>query len=219
MAKLGPLPTVPSVVKVRYIGLYQGVAWINVFHLGYTGSAPSPANMQAVATAAGTAWNTAIAPLVVSACQLQSTEVTDLSTRDTVPQLVTTAHSGTDAQTGSLSANSVACVISAAPSKRYRGGHPRTYVAGVHMAHISSGHLWDPTWLATARTGATAWFNALSAITAGGSTYAPVCVSYFTHDTNHLPIYKVPPDVYPILSMTVHGRVDSMRTRLGKETT
>lgn len=218
MAKLGPLPDVQSCIKLRYIGTKNSVAWVNVLHMRYSGAPPDVNGAIAVANAAAAAWNTNLAPLLPTNVQLVTTEVTDLSSRNNIPQSPGTAHSGGDIAAGNDLGNQAAMVISLYPQQRYRGGHPRMYLPAPGDAHVQSGHTFNPTWLGTAKTSAQAWYTAMNAITAGGSTYSLVCVSYYTHDANHLPIYKPVPDVWPILGTTIHSRLDTQRRRLGKET-
>lgn len=216
MAKLGPLPDVANVLKVRLIGQQASSPWVNVIHVSFTGAAMDQSSANSIATAIRGYWNTSFAPLFTTSSSLQTVEVTDLTSRTGVIGTDTTGATGSDATAiGSLA---VAACLTLKVAKRYRGGHPRMYLAGVNATVYTNGKTWTSTRQNAYQSAGRAFLTAINAMIIGSRTYAMCAVSYYT-STNKVVSYKQPPQVYPITDVVMHSRVDSMRRRLGKETT
>lgn len=216
MAKLGPLPDAPFCVKIRLLGTQNGVVWANILHARYAGGTIDTAACQALATTVRTAWNTNLAPLVHAFTVLKTVEVTDISTRTGAQGVDTVGSTGT--QAGTPSSNQVALVGSLKIAQRYRGGHPRIYIPGMVTANITGGTTFTSTYITSMQTALRAIRTAINGSSAGGATWNMVAVSYF-HKVGGAEAYKIPPDIYVITDCVVHTRVDTVRRRLGKETT
>jgi hypothetical protein len=191
--------------------------WISIQHAKFTGPPPTVADLGTVGQAIGTAWANAMAPIHDVAVAVTEVKVTDLTSRTANVAVSTMNHPGTHPGTGSLPLN-VAMVQSYVIQVRYRGGHPRTYWPAGVPSDIQTGHLWTTAFLANANTAATGWVGDINLIALGGGTLQHCAVSYF-HGKDSLgkPIVRVTPLVFPTTSTLVHGRVDTMRRRLGKE--
>lgn len=220
MAKnpLGPLPDAAQIIQFVMGGTHNGYPWLNVGYLQYTGIAPTVADLNSIGTAIGNAWNTNIAPLCHANVTMQSVNLTDLTNRGAAISAVTGLnHPGTRA--GTDVPNQVAAVISWKINHRYRGGHPRSYWPAGVQADITSGRSWASAFQTAATAAAGAFRTALNAITYGSSTVRMVSMNFYTHDpTTGKPIYVGTPVPYTIQSALCHGRVDTQRRRLGKET-
>lgn len=221
MAKnpLGPLPDVPQVIQFAMLGTHNSYPWVNVGYLQYVGIAPAVADLNAIGTSIGNAWNTNVAPLCHANVTMSAVNLVDLTNRGAAISAVTgLAHPGTRA--GSDNPNQVATVISWKINRRYRGGHPRSYWPAGVQADITVGRTWTTTFQTAATNGANAFRTALNAITYGSSTLRMVSVNFYTHNpTTGKPIYVTPvPPPFTIQSALCHGRVDTQRRRLGKET-
>jgi hypothetical protein len=216
MAKLGPLPDVANVCKVRLIGTYNSVRWVNVMHLKFASSTVDATALATIATGVRTAWSTNIAPLCFNATQLQIVEVTDISSR-TGAQGVDSSGANGSAIGGGLPNNVAAC-LTLKVGNRYRGGHPRMYLPGVPAGNTTDGHTWTSTAITAYQNGGRNFRTALNALTAGSTTWSMVAVSYY-QTLGGSQAYKVPPGVYVITDVLCHTRMDSMRRRLGKEAT
>lgn len=205
------LPPVPSVARFAVTGTWQGQPWTNIFHGQYSNVPADGITMnsicQAVHTAYVNAWTTTVSPSFI----LNTVTGQDLASRTGAVGTFTLAHAGTGAATPEPPV-SVALCCSWTIQDRYRGGHPRTYMAG-----LMSQDLVNNRTLTTAAH--TRWFNNASAfltdfnaMTAGASSWKLVCVRYFSGK-----VLLPNPYVRPISAAVVHQRVDSMRRRLGKE--
>lgn len=206
------LPVVPSVARFAVSGLWQGHKWVNVFHLKYSNVPGDSPTMNSVCQAVHTAYVNAISTICTSTWHLIDVNGIDLASRTGAIGDFNLDHAGT-ATTAAEPPVSIAVCASWQIQDRYRGGHPRSYFAGIIGSDYSGG-----SQLTTA--GHSKWTNAaaalltdLNAITAGASTWRMVCVRYFS---NHQLLAN--PYVREVSSSQVHGRVDSMRRRLGKET-
>lgn len=215
MAKLGPLPDAPGVVKIRLLGKTAGnTNWANVMHAKVSGVL-SFGTLSAASTTIRTAWTTNFAPLVCPTWSLTTVEVTDLTTR--------TGNQGTDnivvpgSSSGVTGPASLAACLTLKIPNRYRGGHPRMYMGGVSTVKTTDGVTWAPGVASSYTAAGRAFLIAVNAITTGSTTWQLCAVSYY-HKVGTAQAYKVPPDVYLISDIVCHNRVDSMRTRLGKET-
>lgn len=203
---------VPGVVLVRLKGIIGLQNWNNVLHLQYAGQAPSVADLNSVGTSVISAWTTNIAPLCNVNVNLTGVDLADLTNPGTSTTSVTQNVPGTRAGTGLVT--SAACVSSWQINIRYRGGHPRTYwPTGVDTDLQANKRLWTTTFVTAMTNGVSAFRTALNAITVSGTTYKMVAVSLVFNGAPRA--VGVP---YTINNVVIHGRVDTQRHRLGKET-
>lgn len=214
---LGPQPDVPAVVHFVMRGTKGGTSWANKGYLQYSGPAPAVADLATVGTAIANAWNTDFAPICPAGVVLTTIDLQDLTSRLAARNSVTVSHAGT--RTGTEMPNQVALVISWLINRRYRGGHPRTYLPAGVLEDVTSARLWAGAFVTAAQAAATAFRTALNAISVSGATYKMAAVNMVTHDaTTHALEYVVPPNVFTVQGNAVHGRVDTVRRRLGRET-
>jgi hypothetical protein len=123
-------------------------------------------------------------------------------------------HSGSypgDVAGDSLTA-SVAVCLSWKISRRYRGGHPRTYLCGIPDSVTANVQQLSAGAVTNYLSDATGFMNAVNAIVLGGATVSLGCVHYIR---NGLPLS--PGEFDTIQSAAVHPRLDSQRRRTGKE--
>lgn len=220
MAKnpLGPLPDAAQIIQYVMSGTKNGYLFANVGYLQYAGTAPAVSDLNAIGTAIGNAWGTNYGPLCGASVTMNSVSLVDLTSRGAAISSVTGlakvgSRAGTDVP------NNVAAVISWKINRRYRGGHPRTYLPAGMQADITTGRLWTTAFQTAVTAAAGAFRTALNGTTYSGATMKMVSMGFFTHDpTTHRPVYIIPPVPYTIQSGLAHGRVDTQRRRLGKET-
>lgn len=216
MAKLGPLPNVAGVCKVRLIGTVNGKPWVNVLHAQFTGGTAQVSDLATFATGVRTAWTTNIAPLCHNYTQLNQVEVTDLTTRTSNQGNDTTSVSGSGG--AAISPNSLAACLTLKVVNRYRGGHPRIYLPGVPQANLAGdGATWSTGKASAYTAGGRAFRLAINALTAGSNTWSMCAVGYYVK-VGGVETYRNPPIIYTITDVLCHNRVDTMRRRLGKET-
>jgi hypothetical protein len=207
-----PLPDAAGIVRVRVAGVVATSTFNNIFHLQYSGSAPTVANLNAVCTSVLTAWQTNFKSLAPDAVVLSGADAQDLTNAAAATGAATDTTAGT--RSGTAMPNSIAACITWKINNRYRGGHPRTYLPAGVIADITGGNRWTDGFITSANTAATAFLTAMNAISVGGSTYKLVCLSYTRNK-----IALTTPVPYTIQSGLVDHRPDTQRRRLGRDIT
>lgn len=204
------LPDAAAIVRVRVTGTMNGSPFNNIFHLQYSGAAPTVSNLNAVCADVLSAWQTNFKSLCPSTVVLSGADAADLTNAGAASGSATDTTAGT--RSGTAMPNNVAACITWKVNNRYRGGHPRTYLPAGVIADVVTGNRWTDAFTAAADTAAAAFLTAINAISVGGSTYKLVCLSY-TRDKVKL----TTPVPYSIQSGLVDHRPDSQRRRLGRD--
>lgn len=206
-----PLPAAPGVGKIIVKQTLAGVNVYNILHARSQGGvAWSGSECSAMATAVRSAWVSNVTPLQASTLTLTDVQVIDLSSDTGASGTASGSTNGTAVGTA-LSSN-VAITWSWAISRRYRGGHPRTYIAGCPQSAQTTPN----TILASAITShvnaATAIRNAIQGVLVGGNLANMVVLHYYKNK-----VLQDPPDYSYINSVSVDSRLDSQRRRLGRD--
>lgn len=100
-------------------------------------------------------------------------------------------------------------------ARRYRGGHPKSFLSGIAEARQTSNRDWTSGFVSGLQTAANTWSNDLSAvaITHGAST------EVFTHvNSSKFTAHSERPSVVvdPIVEAVVNGVISSQRRRRGR---
>jgi hypothetical protein len=205
------LPPIPGVAKIIVKQTLGGVNVFNVLHarsdLGQGWSGTELANMAAAVRAA---WVVNVTPLQDADLTLNEVTVIDLSSNTGQEGSSPGSTAGTAAGT-SIGANSAVCWSWKIPL-RYRGGHPRTYIAGVNTNHLASPNTLLAATVTSHTNAATAIKNAVNGVLVGGANAALVCPHYVRGG-----IRLSSPDYSWITGVTVDTRLDSQRRRLGRD--
>lgn len=210
------LPDAPGMLRLRLIGAIQSVPWNAVQYASFNGPPPNSSDLQTVGYAVGQAFLNAIAQLVPNTVTLTEVQVTDLTTVDSA--FASQAMSHTGLRLGTSLPNNVALVASYKINVRYRGGHPRTYWPAGVQADVQDGRTWTDAFRTLAQGACVDYVGNINAIQLGGSNLLFEAMSYYKgRDAAGKPILRPVPLHYPVQTVLVHTRVDSMRTRLGKE--
>lgn len=214
-----PLPAVPNVCKVIVSSIRSDANVENIFHIGYSGTAPSAAQLATYLTS----------DFVPATETLYNAEGSTDLTGDTVEMIDLSSSTGatqsegltvSGVRTGDFAPASAAVVVSWAIDRRYRGGHPRTYfpfgTAGTYEA--SSSKLWDTGFIDAIGTAIGVWVAAITGVTVGATVFEDlVNVSYVDKNLNPTPPYRrTTPIVDTIVGSVVKQRICSQRRRLGK---
>jgi hypothetical protein len=197
-------------VRLRVVGTYNSAPWNNIFHLQYTGGAPSVANLNTLCGSFLSAYASNLLPLCNPLVVLASADAQDLTNAGAAQGSATNTSPGT--RTGTALPTSACAVISWKINNRYRGGHPRTYVPAGNTADLLLGRNWTDTFVTAANAAANAFLSAINALTTGAITYKLICLSYTRNK-----IALNPPVPYTIQSGLVDHRLDTQRDRLGKD--
>lgn len=193
---LGPLPAVPNVLRVSVQGLVGSRPWANVLHFVWAGAAPGAAGCFAIAEAVAAAWNANMQALQDTSTSFQACEVTDL-TSDTAGQ-ATYDIEGTGTREGDYLPASASFLVSYAVERRYRGGHPRSYLSVGVFADLDSPNTWDNDFIGVMTT---AWptFIASLLTTFTTTTLTTLAAVQYKHiDKSLVPpaeVYNDPPIV------------------------
>lgn len=204
-------PSVANVVLVKTKGTIGGTPWNCLFHLQYTGPAPAVADLTAIGTTINSAVTTNIGPLMGAATTFAGVDLADLTNPAAAQASVATSFNG--ARTGGNLVASAACVVSWNINVRYRGGHPRTYWPIGTVTDLATARTWTTTFQTLVTTNNRALRTAFNNLNHGTTTYKMVTVSF---RSNNLP--RPMPLPFTVNDAQVHGRVDTQRRRLGKET-
>lgn len=205
-----PLPDSPSTIRLRVVGTNQGSPWNAIFHLQYTGGAPSVANLNTLCGSFLSAVASNLLALSNPLVVLASADAQDLTNAGAATGAATNTSPGT--RTGTPLPASAASTISWKINNRYRGGHPRTYWPGGNQADLLNGRMFTDAFITTADAAVGAFLSAVNAITTGGITYKLICLSYMRHK-----VALSPPVPYTIQSALINHRLDTQRRRLGKD--
>lgn len=214
-----PLPAVPNVCKVIISSFRSDANVENIFHIGYSGTAPSAGQLASFMTgdlvpATETLFNAEGSTDLTG----DTVEMIDLSSSTGASQSETLTVTGT--RTGDFAPSSAAVVASWTIDRRYRGGHPRSYfpfgTAGTYEA--ASSKFWDSGFITDVSTKLGIWVLAITGVTIGATVFEGlVNVSYVDKNLNPTPPYRrTTPVVDPIVAYQVRQRICTQRRRLGK---
>lgn len=207
-----PLPLVPNVVKMTIGGVYHDTQWLNIYHVPYTGGAPSSANLLS--------WLSAFSPTTATAysgemsADNEITEFTAIDLSTATPGFASVSTSVFGTRTGDFNPANVCMVVSHEIARRYRGGHPRTYLPWGTSGTMASGSTkdWDPAFVTNCQSVFSAIPSDWNGITEGSTTFgAMVSVSYYDAGARRATAL-----VDPVTSHIVRSRICSQRRRLGK---
>lgn len=207
-----PLPNVPQVIKLTAGGVYHDTAWLNIFHVQYSGGAPSSTDLVNWLVLCQTVFETAYQAEMSADNELTELTATDL----TDPSAASASHtfSAFGVRSGDFNPANVAVCIGLKIARRYRGGHPRKYLSWGTSGTFATGSVkdWDPGFITDCEAKFTALLNGIIGLTEGSTTFATnVSVSYRTAGA-----VRAVAVVDPIVSSTMAPRVCSQRRRLGK---
>jgi len=206
------LPFAPRGVRITTSGTIQGQPWVNVFHGQWSASGATANDMQTLINSFRTAYNSNMVTCLPTASQVNLFTALDISSATGAVATNNTSVVGTRTVSGVMPA-SAAVVVSWNISLHYRGGHPRNYLPLGSAADMTSGHLILGTFATIVSADAAALLTAVNAITSGTLTFTMGMFQYHSH---HQVVN--PPVFFPYTGVRVHGRVDTIRRRLGKET-
>lgn len=199
-------------VRFSVSGLIDSVAWANVFYAQLTTSGTiAQADLDTWTAAAGAAFKTRFAASQATAVGYGQCRSVLFSPGGT--ELLSIASLTGTGSGGTAVADDSACiVISWSTNVYWRGGKPRTYLAGVPNTAIVNGHNISSSPASAAATAAGNFRSDINALTAGTITGSSLgFVSFRTGNAD-----RVPPQFYAFTGARVHPRLGTQRRRLGK---
>lgn len=202
------LPPVDGFVRIVCSGTYNTKTWANIFYANVSpGSAISSADLQAIATAVSGLWNTNFAPSLSNLVSLTQVAVTDIGSDTGLTELDTTVHAGS--QAGNSASPQVCLLLSWKIARRYRGGHPRTYLPGVIEADVDGAGVVTGARQTALNTACTNWRAGINGIALSGSSPVLSVVHYVKNG-----VVQSTPTVDDVLSGRCSPLVATQRRRL-----
>jgi hypothetical protein len=216
------LPNVPGVVRIGLKMSYgEDIDVVNRFFVSYGGSDPTATELDTFAGVIGGDWVTNVMGNLVSTLTMESVTCTALYSSSGAEVTVPVAGSGAAGPPGVTAG--AACVVSHHIARRYRGGHPRTYLAGGPVSALNDPQTWGSVFIGSIQSDFGTWTgNVVAAGWAGAGTLAFVNVSYYFGFTNHtypsgrvrpIPTPRLTPLVDLVSGFTVNHKLGSQRRR------
>lgn len=178
-----PLPDVPC-VRVRLIQ-NKGVQIENGnrFYLSYSGSAPTAANLNTLASDVESAWAAHLASLTPAYCALEEVDCLDIATDSGASGYWTGSTAGT--RSSPYIPGQVAAGVEYNIARRYRGGKPRAYFVMGVQSDMADQKSWSGGFMTAFQSGIEAFFGAIVALSIGSmGTLKHVNLSYYKGYTN-----------------------------------
>jgi hypothetical protein len=214
-------PPVPNVIQFSFLHTSNiDTPMVNRVFFQYSGSAPTPTEMTTLVTNAISHWTGNVQKYQSNEWSLTSATGTDLTSATSAEETVTSGLNGT--ASAASAPFGAAMVISHKIARRYRGGHPRTYLGGFPFDQIADG-FWSTAEYSNIVAGWAAYIAAmLTEAWSGGAISSNVAVSFYTGFLNHtfpsgrvrpVPQLRPTPLVDQIVADVVHTAVASQRRR------
>jgi hypothetical protein len=204
----------PPAIGIAKIIVKQQLASVNVFNVLHAQTADlspwTPAGLNALASAVRGAWVAQVIPLQSNQISLSDVQCVDLSS-DTGADATATGSNVGAVPGAALTANAAIC-WSWKISRRYRGGHPRTYIGGIGGSQVTNANTIAPSVVTSHQAAAVAVRAAINGVTTSTGT-ALMCVVHYTRAKLILPV----PLISLVNSVSVDTRIDSQRRRLGRD--
>lgn len=216
-----PLPPVPQVLKIIVqgnSGESSPITWANILHFQYSGAAPSPSVCNTIATHVQTTWAAHMSAEQVNNVFQNVVEVIDLTSSTAGSGADFTGNAGTRGD-DEIPAN-VAFLVTYPVLRRYRGGHPRTYLmVGGNADFLDAAH-WSSAFTTEVGNHWAAFLDAIIGFSTSGTTITNmVNVSYYSgKDLTGKPILRPVPLVDPltVANMQANQQMASQRRRIGR---
>jgi len=191
------------------------------FFLSYSGSAPSPANCNTLASDIEAAWGSHLAAMCASGeYDLVEVDVLDITT--VMGASGSWEGSTAASRSGTALPQQCASNIEYNIAERYRGGKPRMYLPPGVTTDQATPATWTDTFIGEVNTAIAAFFTAVEALSVGSmGTLAHIMLSYYSGYDTSIPPWRGPGFKYPpkyraaAQLMTVEGY--SMKAVIGSQ--
>lgn len=172
------LPPLPKVIQFKIFTNDHGNSNVqNVLYFSYTGSLAAT-DLQTLCNNLVAAWVANILPKLVNTNSILGVTGDDLSS-DTAPKSASTSVVSAGTVTPPSITSGAAFVIGHDTSRKYKGGHSRSYITGLPTSDLADGN----TWSAAAQTAILSAWNAF--VTAFTQTLVPAAVGALTQVVAH----------------------------------
>lgn len=209
------LPPVAATLRTVIKGVYGDGKWANVLHWRWSGDPPDNAKCATIASDLLHQWGINLAPLFPNGVTVHECEATDLTSSSAGQGTAFATHTGLGS--GFTLPNNCAILLNHRISRRYKGGHPRTYLpppAGSFMAG-------SDVFSSPAQSSIEASWEAFRAgfiaeVTGPTSIVGLVNVSYYsgTSGIPPRPVLRTTPEVDDIIGTTCNIHLATQRRRI-----
>lgn len=210
-----PRPAPPNrSVRVAFEGHFGGAAWANVMWLYLTGSGTiTSSDLLILADKCNGAYASFL-QWMSNQAELQRVQVILYENGENREGVSGTVRPGLATGGTLLPANVAACVTwNIAPV--YRGGHPRTYIAGALSSYQAAVNTWTTAAQTQLKNRADDFHTALEQMGPIGGGIATV--EHGIISFQRAKQWRTPPVFYRINGASVDVRIDSQRRRLGRD--
>jgi len=163
------VPTLPpgQTLRIRLDYIISEALGGSRFYVTFTGTRPSGATCNLIATAVSTAWADWIKPMVGDANALKGVDVLDIT--DAMGAFGVDSTEVIGSRAGETVPNQVAANTEFDIGRRYRGGKPRIFwPAGVYADEIDDAH-WTGAFVTAMNAATVGFFGAVEAISEAGT--------------------------------------------------
>lgn len=206
---MAALPPAPNILKFVFKGHNIDTDWVNILHFSYETTAPTSPELNTMATTALAAWASDIMPHVGAASSVDQLEITDLTSDTAARGLAIGTTPGT--LSGGEITSQAATLVNYGIARRYRGGHPRSYLPPPTVGVMADSSHWTPAFVAAVNTAMQSFVSAVEAAGwTGSGTILFVNLSYFSGNA-----VRVDPVVDAITGISTSLVVATQRRRVG----
>jgi hypothetical protein len=174
------MPVAPGVLQLVIHTQDDEVShdFINRMHVHYSGAAPTAAQLDTMAPTLLVSWSAQFGPLMTSDRKVAAIDIIDLSSPTGAVASLAGVTVGTLA--GADLPSEICTVVSGQVARRYRGGHPRTYLPCGGQGELVTTRTWSGAHVAACVAAMTTFMGVASgAGWAGAGTIVPCNVSYY----------------------------------------
>ncbi len=222
---VAPLPAVLDVIRIALVAtLDSDTACVNRFYMDRVVAGTAPANLNTMCAGIATDWGTDMKALFGTPYTLTSVQAEDLSSSTSPVGISAASIVGTRSGTR-ISASSCA-IVQCKIGRRYRGGHPRVYLAAGTTSDLTTEQQWSAAFQTAVVNGWTAFMTHVQGrvnTAYGLSGTVPQCnVSYYQgfHNVTYpsgrtypRPTLRVTPVVDDVIGYSINAHVGSQRRR------
>ena len=180
-------------------------------------AAPSLAQLNALCSAAATAWGAGgFRAVFPTTSILNQFEAIDLSNPAALPGVGIVGGGGQLTSPGITAETAV--LVNMKVARRYKGGHPRVYFPAGASTDISAPQAWSAAFTGTFQTAFQTFLTSVQGASGGPSITGLVNVSYYSGKSSVTgkPVPRPTPLVEPIVSWSVNPIPGSQRRRMGR---
>jgi hypothetical protein len=222
-SNVSSLPAVPNVIKIEVSGLAAQSPWANIFHFTFSGGPAIPADMNTLAGHVVTSWGSHMGTFMNLQTIMNLVQTTDLTSSTGSIGAAIASVAGSDST--NPAPNNAAMVIKKRIARRYRGGHPKTFLLPQGDNQLFDGDSWKSTYVTNVKLGYDAFITGLLTTHGAITLIGEVIVSYYSGFTNvtmpsgrtkSKPTLRPVPLVDGVVSTSAEQKVGSQRRRTSK---